>query len=121
MSPGDVVLVRFPFTGLDSTKKRPALVLTTLMIGKRAEIVTLAMITSQIDGVKLAGDTLIAEWKRAHLLHPSLVRLAKIATLDRALIERRLGSLAGSDIASVRSGFVKTFRHWIQGSPALDS
>ena len=114
MTAGDVILVQFPFTSLDTTKKRPALLLASSALGKRAELMTLAMITSQVDGVKLAGDTMLSDWKRAHLLHPSLVRLAKIATLDHSRVERKLGTLSAADLASVRSGFAQMFRTWIQ-------
>jgi len=39
------------------------------------KLVTIAMITSQIDGLKFPGDVLLNEWKAANLLHPSLARL----------------------------------------------
>lgn len=34
------------------------------------------------------GDVLLADWKAAGLLHPSLLRLAKIATIDAELIDK---------------------------------
>jgi mRNA-degrading endonuclease toxin of MazEF toxin-antitoxin module len=114
VSPGDIVLVRFPFTSLETDKKRPALVVTATSLGRRVELVTVAMITSKVDGVRLAGDTQLVGWKSAHLLHPSLVRLAKMATLDRALVERRLGALSDADVASVRRSFARMFRFWTE-------
>ena len=114
MTAGDVVLVRFPFASLDTTKKRPALLLASTALARRAELVTLAMITSQVDGVKLPGDVVLSEWKTAKLLHPSLVRLAKIATLDHHLVERKLGALTDADLASVRKSFARMFRAWME-------
>lgn len=108
-----MVLVRFPFTSLEVTKKRPALVLATTPLAQALELVTLAMITSQVDGLKLPGDVRLKEWQSAHLLHPSLVRLAKIATLDGPLIEKVLGALHESDRKAVQKQFTRSFRPWV--------
>jgi mRNA interferase MazF len=78
VKPGDITLVRFPFTELATTKKRPALVLARTARSPRNRMATLAMITSQIESLKLAGDVLLSDWQAAGLLHPSLLRLAKI-------------------------------------------
>jgi mRNA interferase MazF len=112
-SPGDIVLVRFPFTSLESAKKRPCLVLRVSRSPVRAPYLTLAMITSKVDGLKLEGDVEIREWKESHLLHPSLVRLSKVATLDFELVERRLGALRQADLKAVRSSFRKLFSAWV--------
>ena len=45
---GDVVLVSFPFTGLTSTKRRPAVVDSSDTFNARNEDVVLAAVTSQI-------------------------------------------------------------------------
>lgn len=114
MTPGDVVLVRFPFTTLDLKKKRPALVLAATTLGKKIELVTVAMITSQVDGLSLLGDVLLENWKAANLVHPSLVRLAKIATLEKSLIEKRLGAIGTSDKAGIKRAFRHLYRLWVE-------
>ena len=68
MKPGDVALVRFPFTELAATKKRPALVLARTARLPRNRLVTLAMITSQVEALRLEGDVLLSDWKEAGLL-----------------------------------------------------
>jgi len=45
---GDVLLVRFPFTEIDASKKRPALALHLVKVGRRSGLATIAMITSKI-------------------------------------------------------------------------
>ncbi len=111
--PGDVVLVKFPFTNLEATKKRPALVLHHTFYTTKIDILGIAMITSQIEGYKLPGDVLIEKWKDANLLYPSIVRLSKIATIDSDLIDKKLGHLSADDIAPVKKSFQKLFDHWI--------
>jgi len=85
------VLVRFPFADLAAAKKRPALVLTRTARSSRYRLVTLAMITSQVEALKIDGDVLLKDWKPAGLLHPSLLRLAKVATVDGELVDKRIG------------------------------
>lgn len=88
MTAGDVILVRFPFSDIETTKKRPALVLTESMRSPRNLLVTVAMITSQIEALRLEGDVLLGNWQEAGLLHPSLLRMAKVATVDGDLVDR---------------------------------
>lgn len=113
MSAGSVVLVKFPFTHLLSAKKRPALVLHQTKHSSRVQLVTLAMITSKVEGVPMTGDVLVQHWSQAGLLHPSAVRLAKIATVEIDLIHKTLGTLAKSDLASVRKTFCGLYKFWI--------
>ncbi len=113
MKPGDVILVQFPFTNLEHTKKRPALLLRSTALSGKAQLVTLAMITSKVDGLKLEGDVHLANWAHAKLLHPSLVRLAKIATVDADLIDKVLGHLVSADRKAIQKNFRKLFHEWI--------
>jgi mRNA interferase MazF len=113
MSPADIVLVKFPFTNLESEKKRPALVLRTTVLTPKVKLVTLAMITSQIDGAHIEGDVLLKEWEQSKLLHPSLVRLSKIATIDYELIDKKIGQLAKIDVNQVKKQIQKAFNFWL--------
>lgn len=112
MNAGDIVLVKFPFSDLETTKKRPALVLGAVSL-KSLSLVTIAMITSKIDGIQLPGDVELEDWKQAGLLHPSIVRLSKVATLEHGLIEKRLGKLSRGDFAQLAKVFRKAFSSWL--------
>jgi mRNA interferase MazF len=108
------VLVRFPFADLAAAKKRPALVLTRTARSSRYRLVTLAMITSQVEALTLDGDVLLEDWKLAGLLHPSLLRLAKVATVDGELVDKRIGRLSAADDATAREVFRRVFSAWIR-------
>lgn len=114
MKPGDVALVRFPFTEVGATKKRPALVLSTAVRSPRHRLATVAMITSQVEALKLDGDVLLADWKAAGLLHPSLLRLAKVATVDQELLDKTIGRLSRSDLDAARAAFHRVFATWVR-------
>ncbi len=95
--PGDVVLLLYPFTSGDRVKKRPALV---LLDTDDADVVV-ARITSQI--VRDTFDVALIQWRQAGLLAPSIVRVHKLLTIEKALIQQRLGALTPDDWARVRA------------------
>ncbi|MBI2335921.1 MAG: type II toxin-antitoxin system PemK/MazF family toxin [Deltaproteobacteria bacterium] len=100
--PGEIALVGFPFTDLSSAKKRPALILRSFSVPSLPRLIIIAMITSQLEGIKLEGDYEIRQWQAAGLLHPSKLRLAKLVTLEEKLIFKKLGSLTETDKKPVR-------------------
>ena len=114
MKPGEVALVRFPFTDLTAAKKRPALVLARTTRSPRNRLATVAMITSQVEALKLEGDVLLVDWKAAGLLHPSLLRLAKVATVDEQLIDKTIGRLSTRDLEAAREAFHRVFATWLR-------
>ncbi|MEW6268619.1 MAG: type II toxin-antitoxin system PemK/MazF family toxin [Thermodesulfobacteriota bacterium] len=113
MKAGDVVLVRFPFADAATTKKRPALLLSQVARGRRYRLATVAMITSQVDALQLDGDVRLAGWEKAGLLHPSLLRLAKVATVDGELVDKVIGRLMAEDLRAVGAAFRRLFASWL--------
>ena len=93
---GELVIVAFLFAGTTETKRRPGLIL--LDTGDEDMIV--AKITSQIP--RTTFDVEIQEWQQAGLKRPSVVRLHKLNTLQKSLVERRLGILTPDDLVQVR-------------------
>ena len=87
MKQGDLILVPFPFTDLSGNKVRPALVLIASSLD-----VTLAFVTTQFQWQE-STDMLLAPDSLNGLKKPSLIRLSKLATIDAALVQGRLGSL----------------------------
>ena len=69
---GDVVLVGFVFSDESGTKVRPALVVSSAAYHRRRQEVIVAAITSNTNR-RLFGDHLVANWKGAGLLFPSVV------------------------------------------------
>ena len=98
---GEVVLLEFPFVEQQEVKKRPALVL--LDTGD-ADILV-ARITAQ--NVSTEYDVIPVEWRLAGLLLPSVIRLHKMATLQKKLVERRLGFLTPKDKSNVKAKLQK--------------
>ncbi len=95
----DVVVVPFPFTDRDASRRRPALVVSSASFQARHRQSILAMITST--HVEWLSDVPIRRWREAGLRVPCKVRL-KLFTLDEHLILRRIGRLSEEDGVAVR-------------------
>lgn len=96
---GDVVLGSFVFSDESGIKVRPALVVSSAAYQRRRQDVIVAAITSNTDRC-LFGEHVVADWKRAGLLFPSIVT-AVLRTVKGAMIERKLGSMRAPDIVGV--------------------
>lgn len=93
---GDVLLIAFPFSDAAGFKRRPALVVHD----SGDDDVLVARVTGQAAvGV---FDAAISEWKNAGLVMPSVARMNKLATLEKKLVERKLGRLADGDAATIK-------------------
>jgi len=112
MKPGAILLVKFPFSDLASTKKRPAMLLAHASRSPRNRLVTVAMITSKVESLGYSGDVLLQHWEHAGLLHPSLLRLGKVATLDANLVEGTIGELSRGDLRRAKTAFRQVFAAW---------
>ena len=93
---GDVVLVAFPFTNLQATKQRPAVVISASDYQqKRPDIIVMA-ITSQVREPLAFGEYLLGDWQQAGLLKLSILK-PLIATLEQIQIIKTLGKISASD------------------------
>ena len=93
---GDVVLVAFPFTNLQATKKRPAVVISSHAYQQTRPDVILMAITSQIKTDLAIGEAILQDWQTAGLAKPSMLK-PLIATLEQAKIVRGMGKLSAAD------------------------
>jgi mRNA interferase MazF len=94
-SPGDVVLVRFPFTDLSSAKQRPAVVVSpSAFTAGNGDDVVVAVTSKEQPDAALA----LAAWKSAGLVKPTWFK-PLIATLASSIVVKRLGTLAPADRA----------------------
>ena len=98
--PWDIVKVPFPYTDRPVRQRRPALVIAAGELETAHGLLWLSMITSAANRA-WDGDVAISDADAAGLPIPSIVRLAKIATIEARDAER-LGILPGADRGAVR-------------------
>jgi mRNA interferase MazF len=101
LQPGDVVLVRFPFTNLTTTKLRPSVVLATN--GDDVTIVgifsTPAQSSRQTWIVLSSNDPNFSE---TGLKVTSVIKTERIAVIEQSVIIRRVGCLSPSQMEKVK-------------------
>ena len=115
---GDIILVPFPFTDLSSTKLRPAVVLWVDLSGSD---ITICFISSQnVNKISLEEfiiETTDPEFPKTGLKSTSKVRVARIVTLERNLVTRKLGRLEPKFLKKLDNCLRYTFQLSI--NPAL--
>ncbi|MDY6823336.1 MAG: type II toxin-antitoxin system PemK/MazF family toxin [Thermodesulfobacteriota bacterium] len=93
---GDIVLVPFPFTDQTTTKKRPAIIVSSNAYNQNRPDLVIMAVTSQIHGPGYWGDVRIQNWQQAGLLKPSVIKPI-LTTVEKGLIIKKLGSIADPD------------------------
>ena len=87
IKPGNIVLLKFPFSDEIGYKRRPALVLKDFEDGD----MLVCRITSKI--YKSKYDIYLDNWSQYGLKLPSVVRIHKLATLETNMIETTMGQI----------------------------
>jgi len=96
-APGDVLVMPFPYSDRLAEKRRPALVVSAPALERDFGLVWTAMITSA-KGAPRHGDIPIADLRLAGLSAASVIRPAKIATVEPHRVLRVAGKVAGPDL-----------------------
>jgi PemK-like, MazF-like toxin of type II toxin-antitoxin system len=69
---GDVILVPFPFTDLQQSKQRPAVIVSSARYHAERPDLILMAITSQVRSPPAFAESLVRDWRAAGLLKPSV-------------------------------------------------
>ena len=98
---GDVILVPFPFTDQSTSKRRPAVVVSSDAYHRERPDLILLAVTSQTRPQAALGEASVTHWREAGLLKPSVLKPV-LATIERRLVLRTLGRLADTDRDALR-------------------
>ena len=93
---GDIVLLKFPFTDGKIYKRRPALIINDYDDGD----IIVCRITSQI--YETPNDVNINDWEKSGLRLPSVIRVHKLASLEKDLVEVKMGHIDNSTKEKIR-------------------
>jgi len=106
---GDIVLVRFPFTDLRTTKLRPAVIVA--VHGEDVIVVgVFATVPLTVPATWLRLDDSHPHFPQTGLKRSSVVKAEKLAILHRAIVDSRIGSLHPS-LMSALNGLIKQALH----------
>lgn len=104
----DVVKVPFPYTNRPVQQRRPALVVAVPVAPGAPDLLWVLMVTSAANR-GWPGDVPVSDFRAAGLPAPSLVRAAKIATIEARDAER-IGHLPASDQTHVKAALRRCLR-----------
>lgn len=99
---GDVVLVPFPFTDQTTSKKRPAVIISSSRYNNLSQDILIMAVTGQIEKPLEIGECFIRNWKEAGLLKPSAIKSA-ISAIEQKLVLKKLGKLSADDLTSLNA------------------
>ena len=98
---GDIVLVPFPFTDQSTSKKRPAVVVSSFEYNKNRQDLVLMAVTSQSKSATVFGEVFVTHWEKAGLLKPSAIKPI-FTTIEKKLVLKQLGQLLPDDQNQLR-------------------
>lgn len=103
MKRGAIVLVKFPFTDLRGFKRRPAVVVSR---DKKTSVdFIVAFITSvipkKLSDTDLLFDNFHKEFKKPGLIKTSIIKLDKLATLNKSIFTGELGSVSNDTLKEI--------------------
>ena len=105
---GDVILVPFPFSDQRTTKKRPAVIVSSDTYNNISQDIIIMAITGQTRSRIDIGEFLIEDWKSAGLLKSSAIKSA-ISTIEQRLVMRNLGKLSSKDLSALDKALKELF------------
>ncbi|HEX6305335.1 MAG TPA: type II toxin-antitoxin system PemK/MazF family toxin [Anaerolineales bacterium] len=112
MKPGDIVLIGFPRTDLQAGKLRPALIVAVAP-GHHGDLL-LSLISSRIYQAVPDFDEVIdpsdADYAATGLKARSVVRLARLASVESDIINARLGTLSSERLEQIKKRLIE----WLQ-------
>jgi mRNA interferase MazF len=103
-SKNEVVLVRYPFSDLSSSKVRPAVVVNAPHSSQDLFVVALTSKTSNL----LAGEFVLTDWKKASLNVETAVKRG-IFTIKGTLVRKHVGKLEDADARHLET----SLRGWL--------
>lgn len=103
---GDIVLAPFPFTDQTSSKKRPAVVVSSAAYHQERPDLIIMAVTSQIRPSATFGEVTVTDWQAAGLLKRSAIKPV-LTSIEKSLILRKLGRLAAADRHTLQEALQK--------------
>lgn len=103
---GDLVLVPSPFTDQKSSKKRPAVVVSSIAYNNARPDLILMAITGHLSSLPRIGEVAITDWKKAGLLKSSTIKPI-VTTMEKGLVIRTLGRLESRETLALKNSLFR--------------
>ena len=91
----------FPFTDQSGTKKRPAVIVSSLRYNEHRRDLVIMAITSQVRQPLGFGEAMVTDWQSAGLVKVSVLKPV-FTTIEQRLVVRTMGALSSADLKALR-------------------
>ncbi len=110
MNKWDVVLLRYPFSDLTTTKVRPALVISpdSYNTGEDAAFIAITSNVARAGTYDVPISSSHPQFPETGLNYDSVVRVGKLFTLKQTLVAKKLGTL-GTDLQADVNAQLRAF------------
>jgi mRNA interferase MazF len=105
-SGGEIVLVPFPFTDLSQVKRRPVLILSNRSHNRTSRDFICCGITSNLENSRNSILLDPSELTEGTIPVRSRIKYAKVFTLEKTLVGKRLGRVSQQKLEKVRRGLI---------------
>jgi mRNA interferase MazF len=100
-SKNDIILVRYPYSDLSSSKIRPAVVISA---SHPSQDILITPLTSRTTSI-LAGEFALKDWSAAGLNVPTAIKRG-IYTVQKNLVLRIIGQLSTTDTQQLQNSLI---------------
>lgn len=105
----EIVLLSYPFTNLEGTKVRPAIVISSDFFNKKSDDCIMVPLTTVIKEEPYSIFITQANLSSGKLLRPSRIRVDKIFTVEKKLAIMKIGTINNKTFEEIKSEIMKIF------------
>ncbi len=105
----EIVLIPYPFSDLEGTKVRPALVISNDIFNKKSEDCIMIPLTTVIKNEPYSVVINQRDLSAGKILKPSRIRIDKIFSVKKSLISMKIGIIKENVLRKIKIEIEKIF------------
>lgn len=105
----EIVLLPYPFTNLEGTKVRPAIVISNNSFNRKSDDCIMVPLTTVIKDEPYSILINQEDLSNGKLIRPSRIRMDKIFTVEKRLVIMRIGILNDKTFSKIKGEISKIF------------
>ena len=105
----EIVLLPFPFTDLEGSKVRPAIIVSNDYLNKRSDDCIMVPLTAVIKDAPYSTIINQEDMGSGKLVKPSMVRIDKIFTVEQKLAIMKIGSINNMIFTKIKNELIRMF------------
>ena len=109
MKQKEIVLLPFPFTNLEESKVRPALIVSNDSFNKRSDDCIMVPLTTVIGDTPYSIIIDQEDMSSGRLLKPSMVKIDKVFTVEKKLVVMKIGSVNDATFKKIKNKLLEIF------------